>query len=296
MNPVAMHSEGKAVVTSSRMREGLGRLAMRYPRLLARARGLPLLGEWIGSLGRQILPPQSTVWAQVQAGAGKGLWLQLHPRTGDQYYRGLVEPAVQEFLAGHLEPGMVVYDVGANMGLYSLIAARSIGPAGRVFAFEFETAAAKRLESHAARNACSNISIIRAAVWSRSGQVHFHRADPVRSPDHGHGRVVGAAESETTPDAVPAVSLDDFAQQHPAPQLIKCDVEGGEAEVLRGAEELFSRHRPTLLCEVHDAANASFLQQWLRGKEYSLDWLEAGVLFPRHLVARPAAGLSPYGH
>jgi hypothetical protein len=82
-----------------------------------------------------------------------------------------------------------------------------------------------------------------------------------------------------------AVTLDDFARRHGAPMLVKMDVEGGEAEVLKGALRVFSDSRPRLLCEVHHEAAARAVRDWLRERSYTFEWMEEEPTFPRHLHA-----------
>ena len=83
-----------------------------------------------------------------------------------------------------------------------------------------------------------------------------------------------------------AIALNDFAQAHPAPTLIKIDVEGAEADVLRGSEEIFARSKPVLICEVHHGQAAEDVTRWLNERGYTFEWLEASSQFPRHLLAR----------
>jgi len=85
---------------------------------------------------------------------------------------------------------------------------------------------------------------------------------------------------------VSCTTLDKLSKTHPAPTLIKIDVEGAESEVLKGAEELFTHSRPHLICEVHDPGSASFVETWLNTKDYELRWLDGGD-FPRQLLATP---------
>jgi protein-L-isoaspartate O-methyltransferase len=80
------------------------------------------------------------------------LSLHLNPRTGKTYLDGVGEPEVQAALQKYLHPGMVFYDIGANIGFFSLLAARLVGKEGRVAAFEADPEIARRLREHAARN------------------------------------------------------------------------------------------------------------------------------------------------
>jgi len=86
---------------------------------------------------------------------------------------------------------------------------------------------------------------------------------------------------------VPCTTLDDFAREHVVPDTIKIDVEGAESNVLKGAEKLFTHSRPHLICEVHDPANASFVEAWLKIRAYELRWLDTNSGFPRQLLAAP---------
>jgi hypothetical protein len=87
----------------------------------------------------------------------------------------------------------------------------------------------------------------------------------------------------------PSISLDDFiASNGPVPQLVKIDVEGGEYEVLRGGSNLFGRHRPLLIVEVHHRDALRQITRWLEAVRYCASWKIPEEEFPRLLLARPA--------
>jgi hypothetical protein len=73
----------------------------------------------------------------------------------------------------------------------------------------------------------------------------------------------------------------------PLPNLIKIDVEDSKSEVLKRAEELFDRCRSRVICEVHDAASALFVSEWVKAKGFSLEYIGNRNRFPAHLVAAP---------
>src|SRR5271155_4145975 len=171
----------------------MGELMLRAPAPLRSLRGVPLLGNLIHRLSHQFLPADEKVWAGIEAGPAQGIWIELDPRTGQNYLRGEAERAVQETIAERLRPGMVFYDLGANIGLFSLLAARVVGPNGKVFSFEPDAETAGRLRRHVARNGFENIEIVEAGVWSSSGQMNFAAADS-SSPDRGVGRVIANGE------------------------------------------------------------------------------------------------------
>jgi FkbM family methyltransferase len=203
------------------------------------------------------MPRDSLTWVQVQRGPAQGLWLHLNPRTGRTYFEDGVEPKVQTALQKYLRPGMIFYDIGANIGFFSLLAARIVGNNGRVIAFEADPEIAARLREHVTRNDFRAISVEEKAVWSEPNTVFFARTDPATSPDRGLGHIVATGAGDTI--QVDAVSLDDYVQIEPAPDFLKCDVEGAEVEVFRGAQRLLTEKRPSIICEMHSDANHRLL-------------------------------------
>ncbi len=109
---------------------------------------------------------------------------------------GTVEPEVQSVLQKHLQPGMTFYDVGANIGFFSLLAAQLVGKQGSVVAFEADPEIASRLRENISRNQKSAISVEEKAVWSSSTPMLFARADASTSPDRGLGHVLGETAEE----------------------------------------------------------------------------------------------------
>lgn len=258
----------------------IGSLLLRSPARLRSLRDVPILGNLIHGLSHRLLPVERLVWAQVEAGPATGLWLELNPRTGQDYLRGRVESATQTALAQHLRPGSVFYDLGANIGLFTLLAARCVGPAGKVLSFEPDPAVAARLRRNIARNQFANVTVVESGVWSSSGNFEFVPATPA-SPDRGVGTFM-AAGSATGSIPVRCVSLDDFIQSAPPADAIKCDVEGAELEVLRGAQTLLHTRRPWILCEMHSETNDAAAREFLAPLGYSFSYVDAS-----HLLARP---------
>lgn len=248
----------------------------------------PLIGVPVRKFVRRALPPGTRVWLRLSAGPGKGLRLFLDPRYEIDYVDGAYEPAVVELLARLLRPGDVFYDVGAHIGFLSLLAGRLVGAAGAVFAFEADPDNAARIVEHARRNQMPEICVVPFAVWSSSGRVHFQRASSQSSRNRGAVTHTSAASEDVI--EVEAVALDQFAHENPGPALVKVDVEGGEMEVLRGAEHIFRTTRPFLLCEIHDRRAADETTQWLTERGYCYQWLPGGAEFPGHLFAEPSLG------
>jgi len=266
----------------SNLQRWMGSLVLRSPRALRSLRNAPVLGGVIHWLSHRVLPADQKVWAQIEAGPLQGIWVELNPRTGQSYLEGTAEIPVQTAIAQHLRAASVFYDLGANIGLFSLLAARIVGPAGRVFSFEPDAEVAARLRRNIERNGFSQVSVIEAALWSSSGSINFAPAES-SSPDQGTGQIVTGNGIAATP--VRCVALDDFVQTAPLPDAIKCDVEGAEIEALRGAEKLLQKCHPWILCEMHSESNDRACREFLSRLGYSFDSLDAN-----HILALPPGG------
>ena len=264
-----------------RARKWMGELLLHIPLPFRSLREAPILGNLIHRLSHRILPMDAKVWARVEAGPARDIWLELNPRTGQSYIRGEAETAVQAILAERLRPGMVFYDLGANIGLFTLLAARLVGADGKVFSFEPDGETASRLCRNVTRNGFTNVTIVEAGVWSSSGKMRFAVADP-SSPDRGVGKFVTGEKGES---AIPTrcLALDDFIKDSPPPDAIKCDVEGAEVEVLRGAEQLLRTRHPWIICEMHSEASDRDTRELLRRHGYDL-----GALDVNHVLALPS--------
>ncbi|HKI11148.1 MAG TPA: FkbM family methyltransferase [Candidatus Acidoferrum sp.] len=244
------------------MRERGNRLAnlfLRYASFFAELRRVPVLGDFLSWTGRMLLPRDTLVWIQIQHGPAEGLWIRVNPRTGQNVQQGIGEPQVQQALVNYLRPGMTFYDLGANIGYFSLIAARLVGPTGRVVSFEADPEIAARLRENLARNNFSHARVEQKAVWSGVTTVSFARVDPHTSPDRGLGHVCADSSGDTI--TVKAISLDSYVTPQNSPDFLKCDVEGAEAEVFRGAERLLAERRTILLVEMHNTNNHRTLAQ-----------------------------------
>jgi FkbM family methyltransferase len=262
----------------------LGKLLLRSPGSIRALRNVPVVGGLIHIVSHRMVTSGERVWAQIEGGPGKGLWVELNPRTGQSYLRGEAETIIQNILVERLRPGMVFYDLGANIGLFSLLAARLVSPTGRVISFEPDPDTAARLERNIARNGYQNTTVIQAGVWSTTEKRSFKVAD-ASSPDHGVGRFT-AEEADGKNILVECVALDDFVRNVPAPDAIKCDVEGAEIEVLRGAKKVLQEHKPWIICELHSEANRVTFGNILNESGYRVETVDAN-----HVLALPDAAL-----
>jgi FkbM family methyltransferase len=268
----------------------MGELLLHAPQRLRSLRNFPVLGSWIHLVSHRVLPMDEKVWARIENGPGQGLWLELNPRTGQNYLRGDAEQTVQKILVERLRSGMVFYDLGANIGLFTLLAARLVGDSGKVFSFEPDPENTSRLRRNIQRNGFANVTIVEKGVWSTTTKLNFviSGAD---SPDHGVGKFV-AAQNDTAGALTQCVSLDDFTQGSsvPPPDALKCDVEGAEVEALRGGTKLLQSRHPWIVCEMHSDANRRAAIELLNNFGYTVNALDSD-----HVLAAPAPATSSLG-
>ena len=164
-------------------------------------------------------------------------------------FREFCEPGVRAALLANLKPGFVAYDVGANIGLWTLLMSRLVGPGGNVTAFEPVPATAARLRANLALSRIDSVDVEEVALGRRPGTARvFVPAQCDRASLAPEGESDEAFE-------VPLVRLDEFWVQTGAPMVdfVKIDAEGSEPRILAGAERLFGECRPTVACEVNSA-------------------------------------------
>jgi|SRR5215469_1526911 len=240
---------------------------------------------------RRHLTGRSQAWVRIESGLSKGIWIQIWLPAEAGLWRGEHEPEVQKAILAAVEPGAVVYDIGASMGILALGAARLVGDSGRVVAFDGDPENVARLRTNGVRNGLQgHFQVVHAAVWSRSAEdgIPFRRGEVFKS----WGGVEADGKRPVLADGeiinVRAITLDDFvAMGERPPKLVKIDVEGGEYEVLRGGARLFATQRPRIIAEVHDQQAAEHITVWLDQNRYGAQWNVPKEKFPRHLFAWP---------
>jgi FkbM family methyltransferase len=169
-------------------------------------------------------------------------------------YRSAAEDSEPEFFSRFracVRPGSCVLDVGANIGVYSLLAARWVGARGHVHAFEPAPESLAALKDHIQLNGMGGrITAVGAAVSDHRGFQPFYAAsyNGENTLNPAFGRRVPAAACVQ----VPVTTLDHFCEEQAiAPTVIKIDVEGYEFHVIRGSVKTIKSCRPTLLVELH---------------------------------------------
>ncbi|MHB8381343.1 MAG: FkbM family methyltransferase, partial [Candidatus Binataceae bacterium] len=172
------------------------------------------------------------------------------------YFGGLFEPIESYLFLKMIAPGMTVFDVGANCGQYTVLAARAVGAIGTVHSFEPMAATFVTLDQNVCLNRFENVTINQAALWNEATNLSLGNepGEQVRS-----GRwSAGFAAADPSAVSVRALRLDDYVREHGITRidLIKMDIEGAEPFMLQGARESLDRFRPAFLMEVNRAALA----------------------------------------
>jgi FkbM family methyltransferase len=154
-----------------------------------------------------------------------------------------------ELLLALLPPGGAVLDVGAYVGTHTLAFAQRVGAHGSVWACEPRPAIFALLLENVTQNALENVELLHCAFGREGGRLRFPRVDFSTCRNFGAGAVGSAAD--TLVDRVEMRALDDLELDRL--DLVKVDVEGMEADVLRGAEAALGRFRPSLYLECSSA-------------------------------------------
>lgn len=193
----------------------------------------------------------------VAGAATHGCWL------------GSYESEKQHAIADRLNDGDVFFDVGANVGFYTLLAAKYVGATGQVVAFEPFPGNVSFLQRHMTLNHLENVELFEAAVSDQAGTGKFSPG-----PDGCTGRLGGDGQL-----AVELVTLDDLtvSGRIPFPDVIKIDVEGAEFQVLKGAAKLLSDRHPVVFLATHGKQVKHDCLELLKGLRYQCEPLEVGV-------------------
>lgn len=155
---------------------------------------------------------------------------------------GTYEPAMTRLVLDHLGRGGTFLDVGAHVGFYTLLASRRVAAMGQVWSFEPAPRNVRYLRLHVQVNGLGNVRVEEVAVAEEAGRARFGGGS-----GSGTGRLSGSGGID-----VRTVALDPFCDRYSiVPTVIKIDVEGAEAAVLRGGLEMLRGARPVLFLSTH---------------------------------------------
>lgn len=180
---------------------------------------------------------------------------------------GSYEAAKQRKVMELVRPGMVCWDVGANVGFYTLLLAELVGPRGRVLAFEPVSRNIELLRRHVEMNGYRNVTIFPCALGDFDGEAGFDSG-----PNASMGHVTAGG-----PLKVPCSRADTLlaAGEVEAPDVVKIDVEGAEADVLRGARGAMEK-RPMMLLATHGKTPHRACLDLLAASGYKISSLDGG--------------------
>jgi FkbM family methyltransferase len=219
----------------------------------------------LGKLARlplKLIPAQSVVPVLQGRLKGKkwivgsfdhGCWLGSY-----EYHKRLAfESEVKE--------GAIVFDIGAHVGFYTLLASVLVGPSGKVFAFEPHPRNLRYLKEHLRLNAIANVRIIEAAVSDFNGASWM---------EEGRNSCTAHLASQGTLQ-VTTLSLDDAVSRGelPIPGYIKIDVEGAELQALSGASSILQSVHPVLFLATHGRGLHARCCELLTSLGYQLEGL-----------------------
>lgn len=203
-----------------------------------------------------------------------GFPLYVSPAAGLRYFRrdlSRVDRTLLSVASELVRPGDVVWDVGANVGLFSFAAAFLAGSGGQVLAIEPDCWLVQLLRRSAAQPwpGMAAVAVLPAAISDREGVASFEIAVRARASNSlagfGLSQKGGVRERQT----VVSLSLDWLLAYFPAPAVLKIDVEGAEVLVLRGARRILQMARPRILCEV-DRGNSQSVADLMHAHGYRL--------------------------
>jgi FkbM family methyltransferase len=177
------------------------------------------------------------------------------------YWLGCYELEKQKAFIKQIKSGDVVYDIGAHVGFYTLLASKLVGDRGRVYAFEPLPRNIFYLKKHISLNKLKNVEIIEAAVSDKEGEENFLEADSATSRLDNSGSF-----------KVKTVSLDNLVKNKKIlpPNVIKIDVEGAELKVLLGAKELIEKYKPIIFIALDNPDTKEKVIQMIKNFGYNI--------------------------
>ena len=258
-------------------------MSMFSSRIIYQLGRIPLLGNWLRSLASGY--PEGSV-VTIKRGCAAGMRFTRSHRYLNGYWLGIYEPEMQEALSSRLRPGAVFYDIGANAGFFSLLAAKCVGNEGEVFAFEPDPKNAETVKAQFHINGLRNCHLVEFAVGRELGMASFECA-------RAEGKLVeGRTEGSIM---VRVTTLDAFLEDHRAPDVIRMDVEGSELDALQGGMKLFDSARPPVwLIELHGEKQARGVWDILTKQNYEITTIRGDKALsdniPSQIVAQKKRG------
>ena len=219
--------------------------------------------------------PEGMIQVPIAAGPNVGLEMLLNLKLEKDYWLGTYEVDLQAMIDKLVEPDKVIYDIGANIGFFTLMFAKKTGKSGHVYAFEALPENVERLRKNVEINGfIDRVSIMNAAVQDRSGEVDFliGPSPAMGKVDRSAGRVIDHAQKFM----IEGISIDDFVDNlgNPPPDIVKVDIEGGEVLAFPGMAKSLDLARPVVMVELHGPESSRVCWDELRRLEYRICRME----------------------
>lgn len=178
------------------------------------------------------------------------------------YWLGSYELEKRRLFEKTIPRGSVVFDLGGNVGYYTLLASVLVGAQGRVYTIEPLPRNLRYLKEHLRRNHIHNVTVIEAAATDQGGTAWFHES---QSTSKGHIDPLGTIPVRT-------VALDDLvgSGELPQPEFLKIDIEGGEFSALQGAKQTLLKTHPVIFLSTHGQDIHARCCQFLQTNGYSI--------------------------
>jgi FkbM family methyltransferase len=167
-----------------------------------------------------------------------------------------------------LAPGMVCWDIGANIGFFTCLFSSMVRPGGKVISFEPMPATREMLLENLTVNHIQNVEVLSVAVGSDDTRARIY----FRDLHMGEGTAsLYPTNNGGNSEEISIVRIDTIAPGLPSPDFVKIDVEGAQEDVWRGGAQFFSTQVPLIMAELRestDIAKLSALQERIRGHGY----------------------------
>jgi FkbM family methyltransferase len=236
-------------------------------------------GRIYEALNARLLPSERFVTVPVRYGFRLKLDLSEPAQRKIYFFGDYDERHELTLLRQILLPGDIFWDIGANIGFYTLTASPLIRPDGRVVAFEPASHAWQALTANLNLNHRDNVQSVQIALADGSGQAVLYRSADFAD---GGASLISRDDYHGDSEVVTTMSADQFLAQSgsPPPTLMKIDVEGFEANVLIGSEKILqAAHPPLILIEMNDPDRIGAI---LKAAGYQGAYLHRRRWYPAH--------------
>ncbi len=179
-----------------------------------------------------------------------------------------IEPGSLDHARRFVKPGMVVWDVGANLGAFTFSAGHMVEEAGEIVAIEPNAFKQSLLRRTHKANPDLPVSLVEAEISDQTNMAERYRAARQSAVRHPH-QAVHDVQADKTCTGMVTLSLDWLAERRAAPDLIRCHAKTSESSILFGAQTLLREKRPLLIMQVLPE-NGGDCTQVLHGYDYTL--------------------------